>query len=164
MWELSTGTSNMETTKAETREQRFKRLVREHNEKTGFAFTLNELNPNDDYKYAHATHSDDQYRITCQLDTENDFVYGLSLELTDTVAYIAIEHDLTKTRMDEVIRSDAFRRRVSALTMLNDLETRIRDERQRLTDNLITDSITETELQDAYDTISTAARRLLRPS
>ena len=156
--------SNTKTTEAPvlTREQRFRKIVADHNKKTGFDFTLDELDKREDYKYAHATCLGKTYNITCQMDKNSEFMYALYITFEGAPRAMYLPDGMTKKQLHEVMKSDAFRTRTGALKMLIDLQERLDKEMNTLQQNIFDDSLNEMEKQDTYDTITLTARKLLR--
>lgn len=154
----------MEETKPKTnRKQYFTKIINVHNEKTGFSFVLDELDKSPTYKYAHATHTGNGYRLTGQMDVDDETqIYGLAIKFEDLTKDIHIDPTVTQKELEKVMKSDAFKTRKGAIELLQDLAKRIYSEIDNLTSTIIDNSISESDKQDAYDTITLAARKLLR--
>lgn len=143
------------------KEKHFKRVIREHNKKTGFSFKLSgEVIAS---KYERPEHKGNGYRITSQIDTETETPYALILCVDDPVkAQVYIDGEMTREALEAIVKSEAWKNRVVALTQLQELRKELDEQVEAITNNMVGDSITEREKQDTYDTIMLAARKLFR--
>jgi hypothetical protein len=145
-----------------TREQRFRNIISDYNEKMGFDFTLDELNPDESYKYAHATHTDKDHKITSQMDTDSKIMYALYVTFEGSDRSLPLPDGMTKKQVYKTSRSEAFKTRMGTMSMLSDLQKRLYKEIDRMSDSIFDESLAESEKQDAYDIIMLVARKLLR--
>lgn len=137
----------------------FKKIVRDHNAKTGFSFVL----PKDtDYttKYAHPVHDDGVIKITSQTDDENKKLYALTATVDG--CQFRIDEDTEYTALKEVIATDDFKYRLGALKQLKELNTEILDTINTLEYAVFTDTVTALQKEDTYDLVIRTARKLYK--
>lgn len=139
----------------------FRKIVRDHNERTGFKFTL----PKDtDYsgQYAHPIHDDGTIIVTSQIDDHNEGIYatrvtidGLRFQFSEEVNY---------ERLKEVIKSEQFKYRSSVLDQLTKLRIELDGVISTLEYNVIDGAIADITREDAYDLAIRTAKELYRNS
>jgi hypothetical protein len=137
----------------------FKKIVRDHNAKTGFSFAL----PKDtDYttKYAHPVHDDGVIKITSQTDDENKKLYAFTTTVSD--CQFRIDEDTEYTALKEVIATDDFKYRLGALKQLKELNTEIINTINTLEHTVFTDTVTALQKEDSYDLVIRTARKLYK--
>ncbi len=137
----------------------FKKIVRDHNAKTGFSFVL----PKDtDYttKYAHPVHDDGVIKITSQTDDENKKLYAFTATVSDCV--FRVDEDTEYATLKEVIATDDFKYRLGALKQLKDLYAELSDAINALEYSVFTDSVTAAQKEDTYDLVIRTARKLYK--
>lgn len=137
----------------------FKKIVRDHNAKTGFSFVL----PKDtDYttKYAHPVHDDGVIKITSQTDDENKKLYACTATVSD--CQFRIDEDTEYTALKEAIATDDFKYRLGALKQLKELQLEVSDAINVLEYGVFTDTITALQKEDTYDLVVRTARKLYK--
>ncbi len=137
----------------------FKKIVRDHNAKTGFSFVL----PKDtDYtsKYAHPVHDDGVIKITSQTDDENKKLYAFTATVSDCT--LRIDEDTEYTTLKEVIATDDFKYRLGALKQLKELSSELADTINILEYTVFTDAVTDRQKEETYDLVVRTARKLYK--
>lgn len=137
----------------------FRRIVREHNAKTGFSFVL----PKDTdytYQYAHPVHDDGVIKITSQIDDSNELVYGIRLQLNST--YVCISDDTTKEKLDSIMQTETFKYRVGVVKELDKLKYELDNLIHINQSQIFSDVLNDLEREDNYDTAIRAAKALYK--
>lgn len=139
----------------------FRKIVRKHNEKYGYNFVL----PKDtDYTstYAHPVHEEDGLRITSQIDDTNDTVYAIRLTIDGVSFETSYSKELTYDEIKKVISSDQFKQRLATLQQLRKLRDELNDHIQSIDGQLVEDSLTDIEKDEAYDLTTRTARAIYK--
>lgn len=145
-----------------TRLKHFKRVIREHNAKTGYSFKLSKTDLEVPSKYAHPEHLGEGYKITCQMDDTTDRLYATYVHIEGVSKSIPIDEDISVKVLDALVETDAFKNRLAGIKVLDELQQELVNQTEEIIANIITDSITEREREDTYDTIMLATRKLYR--
>ena len=152
--------SNMETTEKKVDNTKiFKKIVRDHNAKTGFNFVLpKDTNYAD--KYAHPVHDDGVIKITSQMDEENNHIYALQVTIGTT--NFRVDEEVTYQTLKDAMQTDEFKYRAGTLRQLQDLYKELGDVITLMTYNILDNALTDIQKEENYDLAVRTAKALYR--
>lgn len=138
----------------------FRKLVRDHNEKTGFNFALPE---NTDYssRYAHPVHDDGVFKIIAQIDDDavnNHGLYGVRAQIEGIS--VMIDEKATYEKLKQLTNSKSFKYRLGVQKGLVAVSKELEDKITLNKDRIFQDTITDIEKEENYDLAIRAAKVL----
>ena len=135
----------------------FRKIVREHNAKTGFTFTL----PKDtDFKsgYAHPVFDDGQVKMRGQIDPTNTDIYGI--EVTIDGARARLGDHTTYKQLQASMETTSFKYNLATLKLLTGLQDELETAINEVSNNMFDLPLRDAEIEEHYDLALRTAREI----
>lgn len=135
----------------------FRKIVREHNARTGFTFTL----PKDtDFKqnYAHPVFDDGQIKMRGQIDPTNTDIYGV--EVTIDGVKTRLGDYTTYNQLQDSMVTKSFKYNLATLKLLTSLQDELDTAINEIRNKMFDLSLHDAEVEEHYDLALRTAREI----